>query len=106
MDKIITKENFKKIMEDVKLAHNYQEKLNNFFSKNNVDGYIFQPDCTCAVLQLLHLIFKEKDANEWISYFCFELDFGKKYKEGKVLDKNGKKIPLATIDDLYDLLTE
>lgn len=103
---IITREYFNEIMESIKKTYKYQEGLNNYFSKNGVDGYIYQPDCIDTTMKLLHKLFKEKDINEWISYFCFELDFGKKYKEGLVKDEFGKDIPLATFDDLYTLLTE
>lgn len=103
---IVTKEYFNEIMESVKNAYKYQEGLNDYFSKNGADGYIYQPDCVDTTMKLLHKIFEEKDIDEWISYFCFELDFGRKYKEGLVKDKDGKDIPLATFDDLYTILTE
>lgn len=103
---IITKEYFNEIMENVKNTYKYQEGLNNYFSKSGVDGYIYQPDCVDTTIKLLHNIFAEKDVDEWISYFCFELDFGKKYKEGMIRDEFGKDIPLSTYDDLYALLTE
>lgn len=105
VEKTITKEVFTQVLEDVKMVSDYQDHLNAFFKKNDVDGYIFQPDCTCSVLQLLHFIFGERDVEEWISYFCFELDFGRKYKDGMVTDKDGKNIPLGTIGDLYNVLT-
>ena len=103
---IVSREIFTEVIEEVQKSYDYQEGLNNFFEKNSVDGYIYQPDCICAVIKLLHNIFIEKDTNEWISYFCFEINFGRKYKEGLVLDKDGKNINLSTIDDLYNLLTE
>lgn len=103
---ILTKETFIEIMEDIQKSHDYQEGLNDYFKKHDVDGYIYQPDCLSSSLKLLHLIFAEKDINEWISYFCFELDFGRKYKDGMVTDENGKNISLATVEDLYILLTE
>lgn len=103
---VITKEYFNEIMESVKKVFKYQEGLNDYFSKSGVDGCIFQPDCSDTVLKLLHKLFGEKDKNEWISYFCFELNFGKSYKTGLVKDEFGKDIPLATYDDLYKLLTE
>ena len=70
---IITKEYFNEIMENVKNTCKYQEGLNDYFSKNGVDGYIYQPDCVDTTMKLLHNIFGEKDIDEWISYFCFEL---------------------------------
>ena len=101
----ITREIFQEIMEEIQKAYDYQNDLNKFFEKHDADGYLFQPDCMCATIKLLHIIFEEKDINEWISYFCFDLNFGRKYKEGTILDESGAPIRLATIDDLYDLLT-
>lgn len=103
---VITKEYFNEIMENIKNTYKYQEGLNDYFSKNGADGYIYQPDCVDTTMKLLHNIFGEKDIDEWISYFCFELDFGRKYKDGLVKDEFGNNIPLATFDDLYVLLTE
>ena len=37
-------------------------------------------------------------------YFIYELEFGSKWHEGMVLDKNGNDIPLKDASDLYDLL--
>lgn len=93
-------------MTEVQKTYDYQEGLNNYLRKQDVDGYIYQPDCVCSTLKLLHHIFGEKDRNEWISYFCFELNFGRKYKEGLVTDDNGNNISLETFDDLYTLLTK
>ena len=44
---------------------------------------------------------------DWISYYCFELDFGRKYKLGDVSVKlNGVDvpIPMGTPEELYDFL--
>ena len=50
---IITKEYFNEIMESVKNTYKYQEGLNDYFSKNGVDGYIYQPDCVDTTMKLL-----------------------------------------------------
>lgn len=47
-----------------------------------------------------------EDKGNWISYFCYELDFGRDWEPGDVEDKDGKDIPLGTIDDLYNLVTK
>ena len=39
-----------------------------------------------------------------IGYFIYELEFGSKWHEGMVLDKNGNDIPLKDASDLYNLL--
>ena len=101
---MISKKDFIKAIEDVENVCRYHEGLNNYFRKNNVDGYIFQPDCTSTVLRLLHSIAGIKDKDEWIDYFCFELDFGKKWHEGMITNDDGTDIILKTAEDLYNLL--
>ena len=58
---MLSKEQFINAINDVENVCRYQEGLNNYFRKNNVDGYIFQPDCSSTVIGLLHTIFGEKD---------------------------------------------
>lgn len=101
---MIDKEQFINAISDVESVYRYQEGLNNYFRKNNVDGYIFQPDCSSTVIGLLHNTLGEKDKDGWIDYFCFELDFGKKWKEGTITEKDGTDIVLKTAEDLYNLL--
>ena len=45
------------------------------------------------------------DEGEWISYWIYELDFGKKAKRNSV-SIEGKNIPIKTISNLYDLITK
>ena len=44
------------------------------------------------------------DKGEWIGYFCYELDFGKKYKPGCATNADGTNIDLSTAGKLYDFL--
>lgn len=46
------------------------------------------------------------DKYNWISYFIWELDFGRKNDELKVYEKDGKEIPLSNAGELYDFLTK
>lgn len=102
----LSKEEFVAIINNVEAVCRYQEGLNNYFMKSGVEGYIFQPDCSADVLRLLHVMYKEADKDEWISYFCFELDFGKKWTPGMITNKDGSNIILDTPESLYDLLTD
>lgn len=104
MANIINKEDFVNVLQEVKKTFDYNNELNNFLRKNGADGYIFQPDCSSSTLRLLHLIFKNEDIDNLIEYFCFELDFGKKWKPEMVKEKDGTDIKLETIEDLYDFL--
>lgn len=104
MNIIISKEDFIIIINDLQKTNDYQTGLNRYFKNHDVDGYIYQPDCSCSVVKLLHAIFGSADIDEWISYFCFELDFGRKWKQGRIKG-SGKDIKLENASDLYDLLT-
>lgn len=97
-------EDFEKIMGRIIETWNYQDSLNTFFRENNVEGYIIQPDCIDVTIDLLEHIME--DEGGWISYFCWDLDFGKCYEDGSVLDADEKPIRLATVQDLYNLLVQ
>ena len=57
-----------------------------------------------AIIQMLELIFNDKD--EWIKHYIQELNFGEENYRLKVIGKNGKEIPLTTIQDLFNILTK
>lgn len=105
MDNVIKKDEFVKIIEDIQKSDMYAEKLNSFFKKEKIDGYIYQPNCVDTSLRLLHLLLEEYDKSDLIETFCVDLDFGKKWKEGSVTTKDGVDIKLKTIEDLYDALS-
>ena len=68
-------------------------------------GTMMYPACDGELLELLRVIMNDTK-NDWIGYFCYELDFGRKWKPGCVEDKNGNDVVLATINDLWALLTK
>ena len=59
-------------------------------------------DLEAVVVALLQ--YTTRDKNDWIPYWLYELDYGVDYRPGKVTAEDGTNIPLATPDDLYDLL--
>lgn len=88
---------------DIKSSSDFTYGLNDYLRKWGADGYVFPPDCSTTVIDLLHWIFGELDEDEWISYFCWELEFGKKYKSGTITC-NGKEVSMSTPEELYDFL--
>ena len=68
-------------------------------------GAMMYPDCSNALVDLLEVIMDDNE-DEWISYFCYELDFGNEWCEGCCTDEKGNDIPLQTIDDLWNVLTK
>lgn len=101
---VIEKDLFVEIIDDLKRADDYQNGLNTFFKDNDVDGYIYQPDCSISVVRLLHKMFENADSDNIISYFCYELEFGKKWKPGTIVEKDKKDINLSDASSLYDYL--
>lgn len=99
---IMSKESFCRVMDNYKSMWNFTDDMNEVFKKYNCDGEVFPPMCTETVIDLLEFIFNDK--NQWISYWIFELDFGKDYEDGYVKDEHGEVIPLKATEDLYDLL--
>ena len=75
------------------LPHDFITSYDNHFTNNKL-------------LELLQVLTNDNHQHSWIEYYCFELDFGKKWKKGDVTEKDGMDIPLATIEDLWNLLSK
>lgn len=101
---MISKDTFVKAINDVKTAYDFQMRLDDFYRKNRGYRNVDYPDCIDTIIDLLHSLFGRADRNGWIEYFCFELDFGRKYKDGMIIYKNGGNIRMKTAEDLYDFL--
>ena len=56
------------------------------------------------ILDLLREYSGDTKENDWISYWIYELECGKKYRKGTITDKDGKEIKLRTAEDLYELI--
>ena len=103
----MTKEKFCEIINKIKIVHDYHNELwelnsryNNkyrLFDIGDVDSY---PTLEDELVDVLVDIYESKD----IIYFIYELDFGKDWKPGMVID-NGEDIDLSTVEKLYDYIT-
>lgn len=100
---MLREETFVSALNEMKRAWDYQEGLNDYFKDNGVDGYVFQPDCSNNLLEVIEeAMGLERDENgcTCVSWFCLEADFGRKFKPGdwKV---NGEDVDLSTPEALY-----
>jgi len=71
------------------------------------DGFpVYQLDdiLTASYVDMLKVIMKDTTRDSWIEYFIYELDYGVKYKEGSIIEKDGTFIDLSTPEKLYDFL--
>ena len=96
---MLSRDSFKKHIDDIirhnKMWDDIYEATGGGICATNLDGL------ESNVVALLESIME--DDGEWISYWAYELCFGKGYKPGCVTD-NGVDVPLKTADDLYDFL--
>lgn len=101
---LISKEDFVSCINDIKDTMEYQNDLNKLFNKHNVDGYLYQPDCSAMLIRLLNKIFCVSSQDNYIEKFCFDTDFGKKHIDGMFLDAKNREIEINSPEELYDLL--
>lgn len=105
---MMTKEKFCRVIKKLETVNQFETDLYRLCGKFNEDSggdLDFQGlglSLESTVVMLLEEIMK--DISEDISYFCWELDFGHKWKPGMVTDKNGDDIDFSTAEKLYDYL--
>ena len=106
---IISKDKFIEIINRLKSYDELQNKINDLFKENidNKEMDFMNAGSICighesVVVYLLERMFD----TDMISYFIYELDYGKKYKAGCVLDENMNEIDLSTPEKLYDYLVQ
>lgn len=96
---------FKTVLEKIQEDSDNAARLSTIFrSMNNdfVDGAAFcNPDLTSLIIRLLDMSFGE--TCDWVSYWVYELDFGRNYTDDSIYDLDGEPVPLKTIENLYDL---
>ena len=104
---MITKERFIQIIKRLENYNKLQEQINSLFDEciDNKENDFCNAGGICighesVVVELLENMFN----TDMISYWIYELDYGKKYKKGCVLDENMNEIDLSTAEKLYDYL--
>ena len=106
---MLSKETFIKTINFIQDRADAQHKISRYFSEEFGDS-IFWPyqKYESTLVELLKEIFDDKET-EWIDYFIYELDFGRKWQPFTVYEKDieGNKVemPLKNASNLYDVLT-
>lgn len=101
MDNILSKEKFIATINGLKDYDVFENELNDLIRKHG-EGYVILSDVSFLLINTLEKMYE--DDNGWISYFCYELEFGRKYKPGMIKESNGDEIKLQTPEDLYNFL--
>lgn len=110
---MISKDKFVTIINKMKVTDDFVNEINDktrqlretlddsfvdFFDGNSL--FVAHTD---LVVKLLENMFND---NDLISWWIFELDYGRKYTEGCVSDCDGNNIDISTAEKLYDYLVE
>lgn len=103
MNRLLSRNEFTKAINSYEDMWDFYDDINNVFQNHHRESNIFPSSELDTIISLLQFIFDDKE--QWISYWIYELDFGSKYQDGMIQDKDGNNIQLKTVDDLYDLLT-
>lgn len=109
MKPIITYEEFESYIDELKSIDEFQTKLDTLITSYNNSGrvkaeYIHLPTLFDSMIELLQKA--TGDTSEYISFWVYELDFGRKYKDGCVQRENGESVPLKTTMDLWKKIIE
>lgn len=104
-----SKKDFVSCMEKLKDTSDLTDKVNHLFRESReriegdfLDGNALSISHESLVVKLLETIME--DFGEWIGYYIYELDYGRKYVPGCITDADGTDIELDTAEKLYDFL--
>lgn len=106
---MIQKDLFVQTINFIRDRNDSMNKLNKVFTEEFEDS-VFYPyfKYEAQMLKVLAASFDydEDIIDDWISYFCFELDFGRKYSSNEeyAWEKDGTPIKLGSAEELYDYL--
>ncbi len=98
----MTKKQFIKTMEGLLNIKKDEDNLNKAFKKFEPDfNYISFGRYEMLIVDTLKIAMD--DDADWIEYFLYEL-FAKFTKKNIITSKEGKKLPLRNMSDLYNLI--
>ena len=105
---MISKQEFIDIIDKLKEVNDFVDEVNNKARKLN-DAIISDFFNTASlsishenlVVRLLENMFNDKDI---ISWWLYELNYGRKYEKGCFQDEKGMDIDVSTADKLYNYL--
>jgi|WetSurMetagenome_2_1015567.scaffolds.fasta_scaffold178578_2 hypothetical protein len=98
---MITKENFVKYINELERLIDIETKISEASKGLSVFSIAF-----CEHKELIINLLTDcfDDEYKWIEFFIYDLKFGKKYKDGIIIDKNNKNISMKNAGELYDYI--
>lgn len=99
---MLTKEQFINYINRLQSFIDYNEEINSLQTKYKKEIYSSDYDMFDVAVSILMDMFRDNE-NDNIGYFIYELDFGRKYKDGMIKDNN-VNIRMSNAEELYDYL--
>ena len=104
-----SKEQFVKVIDRLKSANDLQDQIQDLMyeAQDNIDSDFMNAASLMinhedTIVDLLKVIMDDEDDD--ISYFIYELDYGRDYYPGCIVEASGENIDFSTADKLYDYL--
>jgi hypothetical protein len=98
----INKQLFIKTINTLKKQRALEDKLSKaMVGSITTDYFCIQNNLEPTITNILSYL--TSDESDWIGYYIYELDFGRKWKKGKVTFDN-KDIKLKTPNDLWKII--
>ena len=100
---MLSKEMFVECINFMKDRSDAMNKVNEIFTEEFEDS-IFYPYFRYEVMMGKVLKDVMRDENDWISWFLYEMDYGRDVKPDSVTEADGTPIDITTPEKLYDFL--
>lgn len=100
---LLNKKDFCEIINNIKKDEECIDSLNDILREYNkelrISSLLYEYNDLLKVLKFMF-----DDQSDWIGYWIYDLNYGKKYKDGCITEADGTDIILKTSEDLYDFL--
>lgn len=99
---ILNKKDFCNVIQKLQRNDEFIDRLYGLFREFDKEVDVYETGLEETLIFLLEKMFD--DEGEWISYWIWETNYGKDYKDGNITEADGTVIPLKTAEELYDFL--
>lgn len=106
MEPPLNKEQFEKVFVFLRARRAEEDRLEDALSKmSSCGGVLFCTKYESFIIDLLRQVFKDEE-EDMIGYWYYELEAGKKWNHGSLLDENNNFIDISSPRKLWEYLVE
>ena len=102
---MLSKEKFIQVITDLKDLCDRIDLADIALKQISSDCCLYIPQVLDITVGVLEEVFEDTET-QWLSYFIYEKDWLASYRDGDIIDENGKKIIIKSWADVYDFLME